>query len=325
MDSVRPSKTEQLISYIRRRGRFLALGLLISLASHLALLLITPPVKSIKPSERVPITLEIKKKPKTSPTEADREEKKKESKKEKEKEKEEDEKKQIIEAPLIPTEAPDEPAHLGRQNHKAERVQKTEPQNTIRGADSSALQNGRLRIEGGLPDKKGSVEIPAKVGSKYSGLLPQQGDLVNLSHNDYIHNPNIPKGVILDVNTTDFRWIGYFTSVRKLVELAFTDIGPSLRSSPYVKTLLSQVGKVSFQGESKIRLKVVRSGLLSETKLVSSSGDKDIDDFWNKILNLAAPYPPLPKDFPEDELMFTYTLYYDIVVQNEERVRRFVY
>ncbi|RZA12860.1 MAG: hypothetical protein EOP10_30685, partial [Proteobacteria bacterium] len=94
---------------------------------------------------------------------------------------------------------------------------------------------------------------------------------------------------------------------------------------PYVKGRLSEVGKVSFQGESKIRLKVQRSGLLTETKLVASTGDKDIDKFWDKILNLAGPYPPLPKDFPEDELMFTYTLYYDIVVHNSERTRRFVY
>ncbi|MES2746258.1 MAG: TonB C-terminal domain-containing protein [Bdellovibrionota bacterium] len=311
MDYVRPTKTEQLISYVRRRGRFLALGLLVSLISHLALLLIAPEVKHIKPTERVPITIEIKKKPKKKLTDEERKEK--------------EEKKQIIEAPLIPTEAPDEPANLGRQNHKAVREQKTEPTASIPGADTSALQNGRLRIEGGLPDKKGTVEIPAKVGSKYSRLLPQQGDLVNLAHNDYIHDPKMPKGAILDVNTTDFRWIGYFTSVRKLVELAFTDIGPTLRSSPYVKSRLSETGKASFQGESKIRLKVQRSGLLSDTKLVSSSGDKDIDDFWNKILNLAAPYPPLPKDFPDDELLFTYTLYYDIVVQNEDRVRRFVY
>lgn len=313
MPNTRLNKSEQLIAYVRRRGRFLALGVSLSLAAHVIVLVLIPEVKPVKPMQRVPITLEIKKKPKEKKTLTEEERKA------------EEEKKQIIEAPLMPTEAPDEPAHLGRQNHKAVVEQKTDPRASIPGAESSALQNGRLKIEGGIPDNKGTVPVPAKQGTKYSRLLPQKGEILNLAHNDYIPDKNLPKGVMLDVNTTDFRWIGYFTSVRKLVELAFTDIGPSLRSSPYVKSRLSEVGKVAFQGESKIRLTVQRSGLLTETKLVSSSGDKDIDKFWDKILNLAGPYPPLPKDFPEDELLFTYTLYYDIVVQNQERTRRFVY
>lgn len=313
MQYPRYSKSEQFAAYLRRRGRFLGLGLFVSLLLHLLVLLYTPTHTPIKPTQRVPITLEIKKKAKEKKELTDEERK------------EAEEKKQIIEAPLTPTEAPDEPAHLGRQNHKTDREQKTDPKNILPGADSSRLQNGRLKIEGGVPDKKGTIEAPVKQGTKYSRLLPQKGEILNLAHNDYIPDKNMPKGVMLDVNTTDFRWIGYFTNVRKLVEMAFTDIGPSLRASPYVKNRLSEVGKASFSGESKIRLKVQKSGLLTETKLVSSSGDKDIDKFWDRILNLAGPYPPLPRDFPDQELMFTYTLYYDIVIQNEERLRRFVY
>ncbi len=311
--SRKTSRAEQFIAYVRRRGRFLVLGLLVSLLSHVAILLLLPERKIPPKVERVPVTIDIKKVPKKKREMSEQEKKAAE------------EKKQIIEAPLIPTEAPDEPAHLGRQNHKAEIEQKLDPKVSIKGADSSALQNGRLKIEGGIPDKGGEVELPAKQGSKYEGLLPKQGEILNLAHNDYIPDPKLPKGAILDVNTTEFRWIGYFMSVRKLVDLAFTDIGPSLTKSPYVKNRLNEVGRVKFQGESKILLKVQRSGLLTETKLLSSSGDKEIDAFWDKILNLAGPYPPLPKDYPEDELKFTYTLYYDVVVQNEERTRRFVH
>lgn len=312
MQRLQPKTYGTFLAYVKKRGRFLVFGILVSLAAHVLFLILIPEQKKTPRAERIPVTIEIKKKDK-------------EKKEKTDEAKEEEEKKQIIEAPLMPTEAPEEPAHLGRQNHKAVREQKVEPKASIKGADSSALQNGRLRIEGGIPDKGGTVVVPQKQGQKYSRLLPQQGDLINLAHNDYIHDPKMPKGAILDVNTTEFRWIGYFSAVRKLVELAFTDIGPTLRSSPYVKGRLSEVGKVSFQGESKIRLKVQRSGLLTETKLVSSTGDKDIDQFWDRILNLAGPYPPLPKDFPEDELLFTYTLYYDIVVHNSERTRRFVY
>lgn len=316
--STSTDRLQQVRAYLKRRGRFLATGIFLSLLFHIIVITLLPERVHKKPVERVPITLSIKKKskdPKISP-----------SKKSEDKDKPaKEEPKQIIEAPLIPTEAPDKPANLGRQNHKAVIEQKTQPKASIPGADSSALQNGRLRIEGGVPDNKGTITVPAKQGNKYSRLLPQQGEIINLAHNDYVPNPKIPRGAILDVNTADFRWIGYFSMVRRLVELAFTDIGPSLRASPYVKSRLADAGKASFQGESKIRLKVEKSGLLTEAKLVSSSGDKEIDEFWNKILNVAAPYPPLPKDYPEDSLVFTYTLYYDIVIQNEEKVRRFVY
>ncbi|MBC7661066.1 MAG: TonB C-terminal domain-containing protein [Chitinophagaceae bacterium] len=313
----------QLGTYFRHRSRFLTLGILLSLLLHAAILVFMPAKEHVKPTQRVPITLIIKKKPKKPDNEPlkvlekDQEKPKPKPKKEPPK--------SIIEAPLFPTQKPDAPAHLGRQDHRTKVETKLEPSVSLKGADTSSLQNGRLKVEGGLPDEKGSVVVPARQGKKYSGLLPREGEVLNLAHNDTIHDPKVGKGLILDVNTTDFRWLGYFTLVRKAVEMAFTDIGPTLRSSPYVKSRLSEAGKASFQGNSVVRLKVVRSGLLTETKLVSSSGDKDIDDFWNKILNVAAPYPPLPKDYPDDELMFTYTLYYDIVIESEHKVRRFVY
>ncbi len=305
---------QQFKIYVKRRGRFLATGILLSLVFHIIVLSLMPERIRKKPVARIPITLSIKKKSKTPVPPAKGR-----------KPTPQDDPKQIIEAPLRPTEAPDKPAHLGRQDHKAVEEQKLVPKASLKGADSSALQNGRLRIEGGIPDNKGTIPVPAKQGKQYSSLLPQQGDIINLAHNDYIPNPKLAKGVMLDVNTTDFRWIGYFSLVRRQVEMAFTDIGPTLRRSPYVKSRLSESGKASFQGESKIKLKIEKSGLLSDTKLIASSGDQEIDDFWNKILNVAAPYPPLPKDFPEDFLEFTYTLYYDIVIQNDQKLRRFVY
>ena len=315
------NRLQQINAYVKRRGRFLATGIIISLLFHVIILTFMPERVSKPPVERVPITISIKKKSKPTP-EVSKDDKDQRKKKE---EPVKDEPKQIIEAPLMPTEAPDKPAHLGRQNHKAVVEQKTTPRASLPGADSSALQNGRLRIEGGVPDNKGTVTVPAKQGKKYSSLLPQRGDIINLAHNDYIPDPKMRTGAVLDVNTTDFRWIGYFSLVRRQVEMAFTDIGPTLRASPYVQSRLSESGKAKFQGESKIRLKVEKSGLLTDTKLLSSSGDKEIDDFWNKILNVAAPYPPLPKDFPEDVLIFTYTLYYDIVIEGDQKIRRFVY
>jgi hypothetical protein len=234
------------------------------------------------------------------------------------------EKAQIIEAPLPETQAPDVPAHLGAQNHRTEREQKTQGGGGVPGAPATALQNGPLVLER-APDLEGKVPVPKPPGKTYQDLLPQKLEVLNPGHNDYLPDKNLPVGPILDVNTTDFRFIAYFTAVRKSVDLAYFDIGPTLRETPHVRGRVEDIGRVRFQGSSVVQLKIARSGILVESKLVRSSGDKVVDEFWNKVLNLAAPYPPLPRDYPGEELVFTYTLYYDLVVEGDQRKHRFVF
>lgn len=294
---------------LSKRQRLLGLGILLSLIAHvlvLAFLKESPRVPAR--SQQVPVKLNIKEKKKETAAQ----------------EKEREREKQIIEAPQLPTEPPEESSRLGPQDHKAVREQKVQPKLSVKGAPSSPIQNGPLKIERSIPDRKGTIRVPSEQKQGYAQLLPLEGEVLNLAHNDYIPD-DLPTAAVLDVNTTDYRFIAYFSAVRKLVELAFTDIGPTLRNSPYVQGRLTEAGKVSFQGSSKVQLKVERSGLLTEAKLVDSSGDREIDGFWQKILNLAAPYPPLPKAYPEEVLIFTYTLHYDIVMRNEQKVPRFLY
>lgn len=304
--------------YRRRRTLWLSLGILSSLLFHLFLgyILSGVPLKEIKVKQQVPVRLEFKQR------EPDAQKKKLQIP-----EKKTEARRQIIEAPLPPTEPPKEPAHLGAQDHRTAREQKTLPKQGSPGADATALQNGPLRIERGAADEQGRIEMPRKKpkAERYASLLPQRLDVMNPGHNDYIPDKNIPVGPVLDVNTTDFRFIGYFTAVRKQVDLAYYDVGPTLRDSPHVRERLEEAGKVRFQGVSLVELKVMRSGVLVNTRLARSSGDKEIDDFWMRILNLAAPYPPLPRDYPGDELVFTYALYYDLAYENSRPMTRFMF
>lgn len=231
-------------------------------------------------------------------------------------------KQRIVEAPLLPTEKPIQPAFLGAQNHRTTQEVKTAPGAQTAAADPTPLQNGRLRLET-MPRLEGRLKVPA--GKTYREYLPQKIDIVNQGHNDFFPDKKMPIGPVLDVNTTDFRFIAYFTAVRKQVELAYYDVGPSLQDKSYVREKIANTGQANLQGSSLIRLKVARSGLLVETKLVDSSGDKDVDSFWDRILNLAAPYPPLPRDFPDEELLFTYQLYYDLSFQGERKSKRFMF
>ncbi len=308
------------VAYRRARRVWLSIGIGTSLLFHLLLaylMVFAPAWKRPRFPQQVPVRLEFKQKESESA---------KKDKNKRPQKQEQTETRQIIEAPLIPTAKPEVPAHLGAQDHRTAREQKTLPKQGRPAAPATALQNGALRLQR-APEAEGRIEMPTKQkkSERYAALLPEKLEIVNEGHNDYIPNKNIPVGPVLDVNTTDFRFIGYFTAVRKLVDLAYYDVGPTLRDSPHVREKIEEAGKARFQGVSIVELKVMRSGLLVDTRLAKSSGDKDIDEFWTRILNLAAPYPPLPRDYPGDELVFTYALYYDFAYEGSKPSTRFMF
>jgi protein TonB len=305
----------KLDSLYQRGRRLILLPLTLSLLVHALMMLILsflPAPDRMPPSiAKVPVRIEITEKPR----QADKEKSRKKD------QAETPEEKTIVEAPLPETEPPPDSAYLGAQNHRTAQEMKTQPRPSARAADPTPLQNGPLRLK--VEEAPGGkVKVPA--GKDYKEFLPKQIDVVNAGHNDYI-DKKMPVGPVLDVNTTEYRFIGYFTSVRKQVDLAYYDIGPTLQDKDYIRDKVENIGKAHLQGTSVIQLTVARSGLLIETKLVSSSGDKDVDEFWERVLNLAAPYPPLPRDFPEEQLVFTYKLYYDFVIAGERRTRRFMF
>jgi len=307
----------KLDTLYRRGRRLILLPFVLSLAVHglIVLMLNLLPSPTIKPKStaKVPVRLEIREKP-ADPDKSSRE--KKDLAEEKVKEK------TIIEAPLPETEPPIDSAYLGAQNHKTAQEMKTQPRPNAKAADPTPLQNGPLRLK--VEDAPGGkIKIP--VGKDYKDFLPKQIDVVNTGYNDFLPDKKLPVGPVLDVNTTEYRFIGYFTAVRKQVELAYYDIGPTLKGKEHIRDRVENVGKAHLQGTSVVQLTIARSGLLVETKLVQSSGDKDVDQFWDRVLNLAAPYPPLPRDFPEEELVFTYKLYYDFVIAGEKRTKRFMF
>ena len=261
---------------------------------------------------------------------------------------------QIVEAPLPETEPPEDEAFLGRQEHRTKKPQKLPPSQTPAGAEASRIaqptpaapppqENSQQpekqpskqepssqpskaeqtpqppkKIRGILTDQQGNVSL----GEGYAKLLPQATE-IQPGYNDYIDDDSIPEGNILDVNTTEYKYVGYFTAVRKQVEFAFYDPRSSLRAAPRVQQQLISQGRVSFQGVSTVQITVERSGLVTATEIVSSSGDRELDEAWERILNMAAPFPPLPKHFKEDTLIFNYSLYYDFIIQDSQRIKRF--
>jgi len=222
---------------------------------------------------------------------------------------------QIIEAPLEESQLEQDHAYLGRQNHQAKKASKL-PHNThTKGADASnrldSLQPFQKKDKSLSNDKKG-----------YLQLLPRDQSSA-ASFRDLIIDPSIPEANILDVNTAQFELIGYFTSVRKMVDFAFYDPRSSLRHAPRIKKELVRSGQVSFRGYSRAKITVERSGLVTKIETLDSSEDPELDQTWIRILNLAAPFPPLPHYFKEERLIFSYTLYYDIVIKDKIASKRY--
>ncbi len=314
------AKPVKLDSLYQRGRRLILLPIGLSLFVHIIVMIILSflpsPDRKPRDTAKVPVRLEFKEKPRHADNDkADPKEIAEETPKD-------EKEKIIIEAPLPETEPPKDSSYIGAQNHSTAQEMKTQPRPSAKAADPTPLQNGPLRLK--VEEAPGGkVKVPA--GKDYKEFLPKQIDVVNAGHNDFIADKKLPVGPVLDVNTTEYRFIGYFTAVRKQVDLAYYDIGPTLKDKDYIRDKVESVGKAQLQGTSVIQLKVARSGLLMESKLVQSSGDKDVDAFWERVLNLAAPYPPLPRDFPEEELVFTYKLYYDFVIAGEKRTRRFMF
>lgn len=231
---------------------------------------------------------------------------------------------QIIEAEQPETLPPQDARFLGKNNHQTTREVKVKNprQNANRASNTSVAKFDR-KISSSIPSKSGEmsgtrahVESPRGTRSipkgAYQALLPRLQELRSVqekSHQDLVDG-DMAEGQVLDVNTSEYKWIGYFTNVRRSVAQTYFSPYSKIGRTKTVREKLALYGKVQMKGQAVAQLTIARSGVLIDSKLVGSSGDQEIDQFWLRVLHLAAPYPPLPKHYDKDELTFTYSFHY---------------
>ncbi len=145
--------------------------------------------------------------------------------------------------------------------------------------------------------KDGTVVVPQKEKmtprNNYEKLMPTSKEMtsqVAAGYQDYIDD-EVATGPKIDMNTTNFRWIGYFTNMRKAIEMVWVYPSEAVRRG--------------LQGETLVEFTIKRDGTLARVKVVQSSGYKVLDDAIVEALRLAAPYAPLPSGFKEDRLTVT--------------------
>lgn len=150
---------------------------------------------------------------------------------------------------------------------------------------------------------KSNVTVPTKKPrNSYEALLPQGNDLFDeqrqAGYREYV-DEKIAEGDKIDLNTSEYRYIGYFSSMRKAIELVWN----------YPK----EAARRGLQGEVGLEFAIEKDGRASQVKVLKSSGYEMLDRAIVDAIRLASPFSPLPDGFGKKKIVvtgsFRYVLY----------------
>ena len=223
--------------------------------------------------------------------------------------------KKILEAKQEKTEKPENAKYKGAQDHKTDKETKAKPTVQDKALDPGLAGNAQITKSLQKPKPKsqakkksdskdktkpkqlltsetGTVSLPSrKPRNKYEELMPNNNDLaamVKSGYQDYLDEA-LEEGDRIDINTTDYRYIGYFTSLRKAVELVWTYPREAVRRG--------------LQGEVGVEFTILKDGTVKKVKVIKSSGHKVLDSSVVEAIKLASPYTPLPDGIDKKKLV----------------------
>ena len=228
-----------------------------------------------------------------------------------------DDQKKILETRQEKTEAPENARYKGAQDHKTDKETKLAQRNQQERAQDPG-QAGQVdaakqapkpkQAQQAAPTKKpaetpkknrkilsspdGTVPLVDRIKPRnpYESLMPNANDLrgqMQLGYQDYVDD-DVEVGDRIDLNTTNYRYIGYFTSVRKAFELVWT--------------YPAEAARRGLQGEVSIQFTILKDGRVRSIKVLESSGHSVLDDAVIEAIRLSSPYSPLPDGFEKDKL-----------------------
>lgn len=233
--------------------------------------------------------------------------------------------KKMIEMPQLKTERPDQARFVGNVDHKTEKETKL-PDNIkrekaanagVKGNPNATAKEKKAEVKENKPQPQpmtaaatvpkmsiGSVAFDSgqrKPRNEYERMLPTQAqDLagqVDAGYQDYIDD-KIDEGDRIDINTSEYRYIGYFTSMRKAIELVW--IYPD------------EAARRGMQGVTILEFAIDKSGRTSRIRVLKSSGYEILDRNMVDTIRMASPFSPLPPGFKKNRIIvtgaFTYVL-----------------
>lgn len=193
---------------------------------------------------------------------------------------------------LPPTEEkPDKATRLGPQTHKADRETKSKflPMES-QGSGNAASFPEEGRDVNNVNEEKEKGEQKTSEEIERLALLPkgtgERGKEPFTSKN--ILDDAIKEEDTVNLNTTEFKYISYFSKLKRMVENVWT--------YPYAAIIRGEDGTVT------LRFTIERDGSLSGVEVVRSSGSPILDSAAVKAVKDASPYPPLPESWKINRL-----------------------
>lgn len=222
----------------------------------------------------------------------------------------------ILEVRQVPTAAPVQPRFKGAQDHKTDKETKVlVDQNRLRAADPGiAGEKGKgqspVNRAASSPQQQSPstqkvrpvlaidsvVSVPTmrnKPRNAYENLIPSANEMagqIAAGYQDYIDD-KVAIGDRVDINTADFRYIGYFTSMRKSIELVW--------NYPYMAV------RRGLQGQVDLEFTILKDGTVKNIRVLQSSGFEILDKAIVDAIRLASPFSPLPDGFGKNKLTVT--------------------
>ncbi len=220
----------------------------------------------------------------------------------------------ILEVPQQETQKPVAPTHLGNVNHSTEKETRVEVKKVQKALDPGQQGNPEALAKTPPPQKKqeavqkekttitgksSSVFIGKAADEKaprnaYESLLPSSiNDLygqVNAGYQDHLDD-DLAIGDRIDINTTEYRFIGYFTNMRKAIELVWN--------------YPSEASMRGMQGEVGLEFAINKDGTAGKIRVLKSSGYEVLDRAIVEAIKLASPFSPLPNGFKKNKLVVT--------------------
>jgi protein TonB len=167
-------------------------------------------------------------------------------------------------------------------------------------ANEAKPKNPRVSI---TADKGIEIDNPIKKNERnnYEKMLSKSYDQMNnevvAGYQDYI-DEDMKIGDRIDINTTEFRYMGYFTGMRKSIELVWNYPIEAVQRG--------------LQGKVGLEFIIRQDGTATKIRVVKSSGYKVLDKAIVEAIELASPFSPLPSGFGKEQLVVMGNFHYQL-------------
>ena len=211
---------------------------------------------------------------------------------------------EMVMTPQSPTAPPVTEAAESWQDHKAVKAQKPKSTPFKSGKQNLEKMIAKAKSQQTPPSKQVEENKESSIGrgntqtgvatnvsqrNLYEKLLGQSSkDLLNQIANGGENFSDPGDGDRLDIDTKEYRYMGYFSGMRKSIELVW--VYPA------------EAARRGIQGTVAVEFTIEKSGAVKKIKVARSSGSKSLDDAIIAAIKDAQPFAPLPSGFGKEKL-----------------------